>query len=525
MNQNYASYLLSLISLSCFAGVNICTAANNQIDRGTIHNTSELPVFPGAQGFGTTTRAGRGGSICKVTNLDDSGPGSFRYCAELSEPRNILFTTGGTIEVTKPIEIKHPFVSIYGQTAPGSGILLRSSIDSTGPPIRIMTHDVLLQHMRIRAGGSVHSTCCRDALSIANNTPGEVYNVVVDHNSFSWGTDEIVDIWYDSNNITLSYNIVSEGLHNNHSNESGPAGRGVQIGSENSYAISLHHNFIAHAFQRNPLVMGGGVVDVSNNLIYHWISRGGEQQTQFNGQKVNWVKNNFVSRVKNPHLTLVRQKLNALTGNKIGYLQDTTERLQESWVTWGDLLVTAGNFPTSMYLEDNIGYHRDSMGQPQWKIAFTDWNTPYDPSLEFHKAQRFEAPYVSEIPALDLAKELPDIVGALLPKRDQVDNRIIREFRERRGKMPDCVAEDDLADTKKCENNAGGWPLMERGTPATDSDQDGIPDSWETAHELNPHLADSHSDLDNDGYTALEEWIHSLSELEFYFSNQVEDTH
>jgi len=106
---------------------------------------------------------------------------------------------------------------------------------------------------------------------------------------------------------------------------------------------------------------------------------------------------------------------------------------------------------------------------------------------------------------------LLDLVGATKPERDSVDARIIDDVISRKGKMPDCVAIDDLDSETLCKNNAGGWPTMSPGKSRTDSDNDGIPDGWEIANGTNPELKDDYLDVNNNGYSNLEEWVYSLS--------------
>lgn len=471
---------------------------------------NQVAVFPGAEGFGTTTQAGRGGSVCIVDNLSDYGDGTLRSCLELNGPRSVIFKTSGTIAISESIRITSPFVSVYGQTAPGDGILLRSTPDSTGAPLIVSTHDVLIQHLRIRAGSSTKPSCCRDSLSISNSKPGQVYNVVVDHNSISWGADENADIWYDSNNITISNNIISEGLFENGSNDKGPTSRGLLIGSKNSHSISIHHNLFAHNHQRNPLVAADGVVDVVNNLVYHWTSRAAAQDSRHVGLKVNWVKNKFIAKTNNRYFVAVKNRLNVITNYKFEILKNKFEEEQTSSVGWGDILLTYKDHKPQAYFEGNIGFNRKNNNQPEWKIANTGYKERYKPDLNFHTTKRFNAPAITEVNANNLKKDLSNHVGASLPKRDVVDRRIIDQLHSNTGLIIDCV--DPITDGSplQCKLNAGGWPEFTKSLPVVDSDNDGIPDSFEMKLNTNPNFFDSILDSDKNGYTNLEEWIFSL---------------
>ena len=110
------------------------------------HATASLPEFPGAEGFGAMTPGGRGGRVIFVTNLDDSGPGSFRAACEAEGPRLVLFRVAGTIALKKPIVVTKPFLTVAGQSAPGDGVCLRDSY------FGIQTHDVVVRYLRSRLG-------------------------------------------------------------------------------------------------------------------------------------------------------------------------------------------------------------------------------------------------------------------------------------------------------------------------------------------------------------------------------------
>src|SRR6185503_15352665 len=107
------------------------------------NNTRNLAVFPGAEGFGTSTAGGRGGNVIQVTNLNDSGPGSLRFAVDADAPRIVVFRVAGTIELKTSLVISNPFITIAGQTAPGSGITLRSASAEVEALIQIETHDVI----------------------------------------------------------------------------------------------------------------------------------------------------------------------------------------------------------------------------------------------------------------------------------------------------------------------------------------------------------------------------------------------
>jgi len=446
---------------------------------------ANIPVFPGAEGFGTKTSAGRGGIICQVTNLMDSGVGSFRSCLEISGARIIIFRVGGEIKVKSTLNVSQPFVSILGQTAPGDGIMVRADDHVTGPVLKISTHDVLLQHLRLRAGASVMESCCRDALSIGNKTPNNVFNVVVDHVSMSWGSDEVADIWYDSNNITISRSIISEGL--NKSTNIGTkklGGRGFIIGSRGSHSISFHHNFLAHNYQRNPLVKSVGVTDVVSNLVYHWVSRAAGVEAEYGDTRVNFVNNKFIA-------------------------MNSRDPRQSSDRRWGDISIEAHGHKVSIYLDQNYGYRRKYFFQSQSRLLGVGRNK-YVKSLNYLSDERHSAPKITETPFSSLETELIKDVGANLPRQDSTDLRLFRELVTRKGKMTDCVSETDAPSREVCKNNVGGWPVYMATAGELDTDNDGIPDEWEYANGLNKFDPSDAISTHKSGYMQVERWAHSM---------------
>lgn len=236
---------------------------------------SALPVFPGAAGFGSHTVAGRGGVVYRVTNLEDSGPGSLRHAIEQVEgPRVIVFEVSGVIELksdlTVPPQNEGNFghLTIAGQTAPSPGITLKNA------GISVRNHDVLIQHLAVRPGALPVSPeqprlLKRDAIKV-EAPPGQVaYNIVVDHVSCSWAMDEAASTWSDAgsiHNVTFSNSIFGETI--GRANASAPTGYGT-LGGRNTMGISFIGNVMALNPGGNPLLRDTVMLpEVVNNLVY-----------------------------------------------------------------------------------------------------------------------------------------------------------------------------------------------------------------------------------------------------------------
>jgi hypothetical protein len=207
--------------------------------------------MPGLAGFGVQTPAGRRGAVIRVTNLNDAGAGSLRAALAARGARTILFEAGGTIALASTLRIDHPYVTIAGQTAPAPGVTLR------GATLSIRAHDVLLQHVRVRPGDGTPRT---DAIQILGPNG---YNVVLDHVSASWGTDENIGTsGSGAHDITIANSISSEGLAAYQS-----AGLLVFDGSKN---VTIVGSLFAHNSDRNPYFKGNTSGVFANNVVYNW---------------------------------------------------------------------------------------------------------------------------------------------------------------------------------------------------------------------------------------------------------------
>jgi len=414
----------------------------------------DLPAFPGAEGFGSRTVGGRGGKVLLVTNLNDSGPGSFREACSQSGPRIIVFRVGGLIDLDSAIVIREPFVTIAGQSAPGDGICLR------GAGLIIDTHDVVVRYLRSRPGDV--RGLVGDAISVVGNS----YNVIIDHCSASWGTDETLSVNGRLRDVTVQWCIIAEGLH--HSvHYKGPHGMGTLV--RGIGGVSLHHNLWAHNDSRNPRLGDAygvppyPVFDVRNNVIYDF----GSICTGLVG---GVLKANYVANYIRPGpCSRRRARVIALNDDA------RTEFFLD------------GNFVEGCPECSKDARHLFSQPGGQDSTVVRLLSTP------------IAAPPVTTWSAQDAFRQVLERAGATYPVRDAVDLRIVNEVREGAG----CIIDSQW--------EVGGWPEYRGGRPPRDSDRDGMPDAWEKEHGLDPgDPSDAVADRDGDGYTNIEEYVNSL---------------
>jgi len=442
--------LLFLLSL-------LCTAVPISIDLSvpTLASALELPAFPGAEGFGSATPGGRGGKVIFVTNLNDSGPGSFRAACEAEGPRVILFRVSGLITLAKDIVVKSPYLTIAGQSAPGDGICLRNYT------FVIATHDVVVRYIRSRLGDL--SGQQSDSITL---TAG-AQNVILDHCSASWSVDEGLSLAGKVSNVTVQWCLIAEAL--NHSKHTkGPHGYGSL--SRANGPVSWHHNLWAHNNARNPRLGDDygrppyPTFDVRNNVIYDY----GEIAS---GLTQGVLKVNYVGNYIRPGPSSNK----AATPIHIG-----------------------GPSDLNFFIRGNVFEGNSSLT--------TDNALFFDPVTIEGKRQvqtvieAFAAQPVETTTALVAFGAVLSSVGASLPHRDSVDARIVGEVRNRGGSIIDS------------QQQVGGWPELKSAVAATDSDEDGMPDSWERRHGLNPRdPGDGSADKDKDGYTNLEEYLNNTN--------------
>jgi pectate lyase len=417
-----------------------------------------LPAFPGAEGFGCGTPGGRGGQVITVTNLNDAGAGSLRAALESSGRRFVVFAVSGTIDVSEQIVVDSPYLTVAGQTAPGGGITLRAADGNVSGLVDVRTHDVVIRFMRFRTGAPPSVTGENlDGVNIWRDG----HDVVIDHNSFSWAVDENVSTWDDAHDITFSWNIIAQGLRES-THPDGEHSKGLLVSGDATGDISVHHNLFAHNTARNPQVTSPGLIQVVNNVIFNYGDSALQTSNPYGPPQVEIVGNYFKA---GPDSDPERYEIDAYPIEEAGQ--------------WG------------LYLSGNVGPHGTADGSQ------TDLVSPEDRGLIMAAAPA-DLPLVTTTSADQALEDVLTGAGARVPYVDPVDEGVIDDVRDGRGGMINDVSE------------VGGWPALPADAPPPDEDSDGMPDTWEASHDLDPSIDDSSDDRDGDGYTNVEEYLDDL---------------
>ena len=386
-------------------------------------------AFPGAEGFGKYTTGGRGGKVYIVTNLNDSGPGSFREAVKKKEARIIVFAISGTIPLESDLSISYGDLTIAGQTAPGDGICIKNF------PVRVSASNVIIRHMRFRLGDE--KKVQDDAISGTRQK-----NIIIDHCSMSWATDECASFYYNEN-FTMQWCIISESL-NQSVHEKGAHGYG---GIWGGVKASFHHNLIASHTSRLPRFSGSSttrntpdeLVDFRNNVIYNWV-----QNNTYGGElgRYNVVNNYYKPGPATP------------SKRKGSFINPSSP---------------IGKF----YIDGNVIAGDDEVIKNNWSGVKV---TSLDSALA---AKPFVAePIINESAEAAFNRVLKNAGAGF--KRDKVDIRIVEEVRT--GKSTAGTKQDGIIDS---QSMVGGWPEL-KSEIRIDSDADGIPDDWELKEKLNP---------------------------------------
>lgn len=454
-----------------------------------------IPAFPGAEGGGAYTAGGRGGKVIVVTSLADEGPGTLREACETGGARIIVFNVSGVIQLKSQINLRAPYVTIAGQTAPGDGICV------TGASFLIDTHDVIIRHMRFRRG--MQDVAFRDD-AVGGNAVG---NIMIDHCSASWGLDENMSIYrhvYNRGedghglklptvNITIQNSVFSEALDAyNHA-------FGATVGGHNSMFC---RNLFASNISRNCSVGMNGGFNLVNNVIYNWWNRsvdGGDNTSLFNIIN-NYYKPGPITPLDKP----------------ISYriLKPEAGRDKSRPVSFG-----------KAYVNGNIVEGNSKVTKNNWDggVQVFDEAHAGEHITNIKVDQPFDMPPVTMMDTKEAYNFVLNNVGANFPKRDAVDTRVIKTVKTGKAIYVENAPEFTSpyvkrrlpADSYKSGiitdiRQVGGLPEY-KGEPYIDTDGDGMPDVWEKANGLNPNdPSDAILDCNGDGYTNIEKFINGI---------------
>lgn len=427
-------------------------------------------AFPGAEGAGRFTTGGRGGEVYEVTNLNNSGPGSLRAGIDRQGPRTIVFRVSGTIALESNLQIRNGDLTIAGQTAPGDGIAIK------GGGVVINANNIIIRYIRFRPGDILEQEL--DAL-----WGRQQKDIIIDHCSMSWSTDE-VGSFYDNENFTLQWSILSESLFESVHGKGRHGYGGIWGGKQ----ASFHHNLLAHHTSRTPRFNGSRytttaeteIVDFRNNVIYNWggnSAYGGEDGNQ------NMVANYY--------------KPGPATGGG-----EKQYRIVDAYALDGEL----GRW----YVTDNV-----VEGYPE--VSANNWNGGVQRlTAAEEELARVDEPFPYEPVETHTAEEAYELVlanaGAAYPYRDPIDARVIEEVATGTATYGGAYGtQKGIIDTQE---TVGGWPELISAPAPEDTDQDGMPDAWETANGLDPNDPEDGKQIADNGYSNLENYLNEILETE-----------
>lgn len=477
MSTKKGIYLLGLVL--CLAA---CGGGN-----GPVEPTAKVPAFPGAEGGGMYATGGREGVVIHVTTLEDARDqttgqpvnGTLRKALQMDGNRTVVFDVSGTINLTSQLEITGGNLTIAGQTAPGDGICI------AGYPLVVKASNVIIRFVRFRMGDQ--NKVEGDALSINDHS-----NIIVDHCSFSWSTDECVSC-YGNTDFTLQYCFITESLKES-VHAKGAHGYGGIWGGKNA---TFHHNLLAHHQSRNPRfdhdyvdTKCAGPIDFVNNVVYNWQSNsayGGEGTNKgAGGRHVNFVANYY------------KPGPSTKSGVKTRLLNPTTKCPDNCGKSPGGTVE-----PGKFYLTGNYMYGSTEVTADNWKGVAPD---------EASKLEQCKAStrWTDGLTALGNEQSAEAAYETVLTKagcalhRDAIDSRIADEVRNGTGKLVNTPSE------------AGGYPAIAEvhREDGFDSDRDGMPDAWEDANGLDKKASsDGKLYTLSKEYTNLEVYLNSLVQV------------
>ena len=456
-------------------------------------------AFPGAEGFGRYVTGGRGGKVYYVTNLNDSGSGSLRWALSQKGAKIIMFNVSGTIHLKSSLGIPSN-TTVAGQSAPGDGICVADY------PVNVSGNNVIVRYMRFRLGNTNVKVDGADGWDGFGGMDGQ--DMMIDHCSISWSIDECCS-FLGNKNTTVQWCIVAQSLVNaGHSK--GAHGYGGNWGGSGA---SFHHNLIAHHTSRTPRLGPRPTtqmderMDMRNNVIYNYGSNGcygGE------GMNVNIVNNYYKPGPGSP--TGNKGKRIAGIGIRTTSYINTYPAYKPAWHIWGKFFVD-GNY-NSKYPE----VFRDNWTNGIYnQISSSDNDGTYTETTRDTMKLDSPIPFVlTTTHSAEVAYErVLDYAGASL-HRDTFDEMIVSDTRNGvashtgNGLGKGFINSQEDNRPADAGSDWSAWPTLNSTNALTDSDGDGMPDTYEDINNLDSTDATDGAQMADNGYTNVENYLNGL---------------
>lgn len=496
-------------------------------------------AFPGAEGWGAMALSGcrdKPIEIMRVTTLDDSGPGSLREAIDSSSSSKmtiVLFDVAGYSILSSPIGIRYGCLYLAGQTAPGGGFAIIAP-DITGLFLKgADLSDVALRYLRLRGGTAFPGQITSGQGLII----GAGQNVIVDHLSFSWATDQLLIIygykngWGPVTDVTVQRTLLSEPLAVSpvcYSTKGDVEIDGDPEGIPRWYEVervSLHHNAAIHCSHRAPMISSKDA-EVISNVVYNWSVAA--MHTEGRKPFVDYVSNYFRAGPMT-HFESAREISHKFEFNQPGGWHglepDNYVLIGPDFTTWD------GRSGPGLYLEGNVGpsdaedqwgmtskYPGDGDRYPDSVYSVVEYGSSGGmpeavDGIRLRRDSRLPQPEVpvtvSEAAAAwamlveggDVgASRRVDCTGAWVGSQDAVDARVLQEAVTGTGR----ASPSEITHP----SDVGGFPELNPGEPCTDADGDGMPDAFETRYGFDPEdPSDMAGDPDHDGFKNIEEFV------------------
>ena len=460
------------------------------------------PAFPGAEGAGAGATGGRGGEVFIVTNTNKDGPGSLADA--VSRPnRFIVFAISGIIDLTTEkkgtpkggkLKITQPNLTIAGQTAPGEGICLK------GGSLTVDASNVVVRHLRVRrgfvadgdAGDSVEINV-KDPAFVKEKSKGTdkdnakeklaageklkpATDVIFDHVSSSWGTDENFTMSGHIDRVHAQYCFAAEGLDYDNPGQTprNHAYGSLMGGSGTDSRVGMAHSIFAHHRRRTPQCSTGDgagdppvVIDFRNNIVYDSIVA--MSHTGGGAVRLNFVGNYY----------------------KTG--PSSEAKLAGKWFS-----MLKGNDKSNLYAAGNFVFGSAEATADNWKGVLFEGKVEFKPSMVV--AREYDVPKITTLNAEAAFEDDLQNAGATLPSRDAVDTRVAGHIRTGGGKV--IGKETDLPEADR-------WPDYRNLPALADADHDGLPDFWEQQFGLDQNDARDAMKIAANGYANIEHYVNN----------------